>query len=515
MTIKYTKLISEHPIFNEWHNGKNKDLDPNKLTIGSNKKAWWKCSKDISDHVWKTSIHHRAIRKQKCPFCLGRKLSKTNRLDLSEPELVLEWDFKKNKKKISEYKKGSNEYAWWKCTKNSDHPSYKTKIATKVYNYTGCPYCVGQKVSKSNSLLFLFPKIAKELHPTKNKKKASELTGKSGEICFWKCTNNKNHEPYPSTVYNRTIQGSGCPKCRLVHASKKEILLLFELKRFFKIDPLDKFLTINKKLWNFDIIIRNKKTIIEYDGARYHKKKKDNYKNKEIKKLKGWNIIRVREQPLKKVGKRDIVINNRGEMAIILATAHICKKLKINQKNIEKILDQEKLLNTNKANKFIDNIYKGKINYIQKSGPDPKKLISMQQVLNWCNKYINKYKKYPTQNSIKKVKGMKKNTWMQIHSALTRGDRGLSKTGGLTKLLAKEYGYIHKKNTKDLNVKNIINWMKLEFKKRGVWPNANDKEVLAMPNEKWSNINNSLSRGRRGLKKGNSLSKIRDKYLVR
>ena len=57
--------------------------------------------------------------------------------------------------------------------------------------------------------------------------------------------------------------------------------------------------------------------------------------------------------------------------------------------------------------------------------------------------------------------------------------------------------------------------MKLEFKKRGVWPNANDKEVLAMPNEKWSNINNSLSRGRRGLKKGNSLSKIRDKYLVR
>jgi len=30
---------------------------------------------------------------------------------------------------------------------------------------------------------------------------------------------------------------------------------------------------------------------------------------------------------------------------------------------------------------------------------------------------------------------VKKNTWMQIHSALTRGDRGLPKTGGLTKLL--------------------------------------------------------------------------------
>jgi len=69
---------------------------------------------------------------------------------------------------------------------------------------------------------------------------------------------------------------------------------------------------------------------------------------------------------------------------------------------------------------------------------------------------------------------------MQIHSALTRGDRGLPKTGGLTKLLAKKYGYIHKKNTKHLNIKNIIEWMKFEFKKRGVWPNANDKEVLAM-----------------------------------
>ena len=59
--IENTKLMSE------WDWDANADLDPNKLTQGSNKKAWWKCSK--CDHKWQTTIHHRAVRKQDCPKC--------------------------------------------------------------------------------------------------------------------------------------------------------------------------------------------------------------------------------------------------------------------------------------------------------------------------------------------------------------------------------------------------------------------------------------------------------------
>ncbi len=50
------KYISEIKEFmQEWDYEANKDLDPTKLTIGSNKKAWWKCPK-CGGKWWKAGI---------------------------------------------------------------------------------------------------------------------------------------------------------------------------------------------------------------------------------------------------------------------------------------------------------------------------------------------------------------------------------------------------------------------------------------------------------------------------
>ena len=51
------KYISENDILmKEWDYDLNADLDPTKLTYGSNKKVWWKCSKG---HTFEQSIEKR------------------------------------------------------------------------------------------------------------------------------------------------------------------------------------------------------------------------------------------------------------------------------------------------------------------------------------------------------------------------------------------------------------------------------------------------------------------------
>ena len=39
-----------------WEKNNELCLAPNTLTLGSNKKSWWKCSKG---HEWQTTINHR------------------------------------------------------------------------------------------------------------------------------------------------------------------------------------------------------------------------------------------------------------------------------------------------------------------------------------------------------------------------------------------------------------------------------------------------------------------------
>ena len=51
----------------EWHPAKNGSLTPYNITLGSNKKVWWKCDKG-DDHEWKSIVSNRT-KGQGCPFC--------------------------------------------------------------------------------------------------------------------------------------------------------------------------------------------------------------------------------------------------------------------------------------------------------------------------------------------------------------------------------------------------------------------------------------------------------------
>lgn len=66
----------------------------------------------------------------------------------------------------ADYSYGSNKKLWWQCTVAEDHVWLST-ISNRV-NLRGCPFCQGEKVSQTNSLLSMFPSISEQWHPTKN-----------------------------------------------------------------------------------------------------------------------------------------------------------------------------------------------------------------------------------------------------------------------------------------------------------------------------------------------------------
>lgn len=62
------RYISENKeLMQEWDWEANANLDPAKLTYGSNKKVWWKCSE--CGYEWQAVVRERAKGFCKCPNC--------------------------------------------------------------------------------------------------------------------------------------------------------------------------------------------------------------------------------------------------------------------------------------------------------------------------------------------------------------------------------------------------------------------------------------------------------------
>mgnify|MGYP004704201331 CR=1 FL=1 len=68
-----------------------------------------------------------------------------------------------------------------------------------------------KKITKENSLKYLFPNIAKEWHPSLNQgADPDDVSAYSNKRVWWVCKD--NHE-WEATIINRTKHGTGCPYC--------------------------------------------------------------------------------------------------------------------------------------------------------------------------------------------------------------------------------------------------------------------------------------------------------------
>ena len=207
-------LKDNKELMKQWDYEKNKDLDLDRLTIGSSKIAWWKCEKG---HSYDATIKSKTIGKLKCPICYNRRVLKGyNDLATTNPELLSEWDYTKNTISPDEITAGAEKMIWWICPKKHSYQSYAFNRKKGV----GCPICDGKKVLVGyNDLSTTNPKIAKEWDYKKNGNlKPTDITEGSTTNVWWICE--KGHS-YDARVKDRK-HGLNCPFC-----SNKKVLVGF------------------------------------------------------------------------------------------------------------------------------------------------------------------------------------------------------------------------------------------------------------------------------------------------
>lgn len=280
-----TSLTALYPkVASEWHPTKNGELTPDKVVPGSNIKVWWKCSKG-DDHEWKVAVFYRTKNKSKCPICLNQKCVSSNSLATLFPEIAKDWDYNKNKEKTPiNTVPGCHTKIWWRCSKNNNH-SYQATISNRIKNSAECLKCNEENNSilkthteiakewhptknlplqpnevsrgsrkkiwwkcknghvwssilkertcgnlkcsrcpkdpiiKENNLNFTHPHLIEEWCFDRNIDISPEhLTSGSHKKIWWNC---KQGHFWQAVVSSRTKQGSGCPYCSGLKATKQ------------------------------------------------------------------------------------------------------------------------------------------------------------------------------------------------------------------------------------------------------------------------------------------------------
>lgn len=120
----------------EWDDEKNLPLLPTRVLHSSNRKVWWKCAEG---HTWQTQIAVR-LRGNGCPYCSNQKiLVGYNDLATTHPDLLIEWDYEKNKDiSPTAVCSGTEKSVWWICPEGH---SYYANIRTRAKLGTGCRIC--------------------------------------------------------------------------------------------------------------------------------------------------------------------------------------------------------------------------------------------------------------------------------------------------------------------------------------------------------------------------------------
>lgn len=202
----YNDLQTINPeLTKEWNYQKNGSLTPSDVTVGSNKRVWWKCS---MGHEWQATICNRN-QGNKCPYCLSKKASTgINDLQTVNPTLSLEWNYEKNNGLTpSDVLPNSEKKVWWKCQKGHE---WQAMIGDRNRG-NGCPYCSNQKVLKGyNDLQTINPDLANEWNYGRNSDLTPfDVTQGSNKKVWWKCK--KGHE-WQAVISSRA-SGNGCPIC--------------------------------------------------------------------------------------------------------------------------------------------------------------------------------------------------------------------------------------------------------------------------------------------------------------
>ena len=134
---KHGSLFDRDPVLcQEWDYSKN-DIKPTEVSFGSNKKVWWICK---NGHHYQANINNRTCKKTGCPYCTNKKvLPGYNDLATTHPDLLKEWDYKKNSIQPTEIHAGAHLKIWWKCCYCGEE--YEASPEKRSSRPLGCVRC--------------------------------------------------------------------------------------------------------------------------------------------------------------------------------------------------------------------------------------------------------------------------------------------------------------------------------------------------------------------------------------
>ncbi len=124
-------------IADEWHPTKNGKLTPHDVIAGTPRRAWWRCPK-APDHEWQSTIANRWSGTG-CPFCVNRRLCRSNSLAVVSPKLAAEWHPTKNGKLTPhDVVAGTTRRIWWRCAFGH---VWSAILANRTRLGSNCPEC--------------------------------------------------------------------------------------------------------------------------------------------------------------------------------------------------------------------------------------------------------------------------------------------------------------------------------------------------------------------------------------
>lgn len=321
MTKDY--VINSKELMKDWNWEKNTSLGvfPDKITLGSNKKIWWKCH--ICNYEWLSNCNNRN-RGTGCPVCANKILiSGKNDLETLFPEIAKKWNYELNKEKPNEIFPHSDKKVWWKCNKDKRH-IFQAKVCHVTEGRIICPICSNQKIIVGvNDLATTNPELLKEWDYDKNIITPQQITYGANKKVWWKCK--KGHE-WQATIGSRAgYQKTECPYCKNeLKVSIREKTIAYYLSKYFKIEETKHFDWLNKM--ELDIYIPQLSLGIEYDGRQWHKNIERDLKKDKLCADNHLKLLRIREKGCPKYKTTSYLLYVNIDKDPILQLKEIIKK---------------------------------------------------------------------------------------------------------------------------------------------------------------------------------------------
>ncbi len=212
-----SRISENSDLMKWWDEVANADngLFADKLSVGSNKIAHWRCS---NGHKW-SDVIHKFVKRLRCPICCNKRVLRgVNDLPTLFPNLAKEWDEEANAGlDIHSFVIGSAKIVGWKCSKCGN--KWRASIRQRTQRKTGCDKCALEIRVKSRITTMLdkgkcladYP-IADEWNYEKNEGMSpSQFLSGSNVSVWWKCP--ACSFEWKAKIANRTLLNRGCPCC--------------------------------------------------------------------------------------------------------------------------------------------------------------------------------------------------------------------------------------------------------------------------------------------------------------